>query len=235
MSTTTTSDPPKVAHPSPSERAARGKAARAEVSRASHGEWAPARDRPAPLDLLAEQATTRVPELVPIRHGRMAASPFAFYRGAAAVMAADLAAGAPLGAAASSSAATPTWPTSAGSPRPSARWCSTSTTSTRRCPGPFEWDVKRLAASLEIAGRSRGFDDQGAPADRRRRRSASYREAMRDVRHDGQPRRLVRPPRHRTTIVETLGPGHRRRRGQAACSGPSPRPSPRTGSRPRPS
>ena len=62
------------------------------MTRASHGEWAPASDRPDPLALLEAQETTRVPELVPIRHGRMAASPFAFYRGAANVLAADLAA-----------------------------------------------------------------------------------------------------------------------------------------------
>ncbi|MGZ4708240.1 MAG: DUF2252 family protein, partial [Acidimicrobiales bacterium] len=72
------------------ERAARGKAARAAVSRASHGEWAPAADRADPIALLEHQATTRVPELVPIRYGRMAASPFAYYRGAALPMAADL-------------------------------------------------------------------------------------------------------------------------------------------------
>ena len=82
----------KVEHLSVADRAAIGKASRSKVTRASHGEWAPAPDRPAPLALLEAQETTRVPELVPIRHGRMAASPFAFYRGAANVFAADLAA-----------------------------------------------------------------------------------------------------------------------------------------------
>src|SRR5918995_6909251 len=84
----------KVAHLTPGERAARGKAARNEVPRSSHGRWEPAVNRPDPVKLLEEQAITRVPELVPIRYGRMLVSPFTFYRGAAYPMAADLA-GAP--------------------------------------------------------------------------------------------------------------------------------------------
>ena len=79
------------AHPSLAERAARGRAARASVPRSSHADWGPAPDRRSPEDVLLEQAADRVPELVPIRHGRMLASPFAFFRGAAALMAADLA------------------------------------------------------------------------------------------------------------------------------------------------
>ena len=81
---------PKVEHFTPAERAARGKAARAEVPRRVHGEWEPSPHRPDPVDLLEEQAQTRVPELVPIRYGRMLVSPFTFYRGAAALMASDL-------------------------------------------------------------------------------------------------------------------------------------------------
>src|SRR3954462_14776048 len=69
-------------------RGARGKRARAESPRPAHREWVPAPDRPDPVALLAEQAEHRVPELVPIRHGRMVASPFAFFRGAALIMAA---------------------------------------------------------------------------------------------------------------------------------------------------
>ena len=82
----------KVAHLTPGERAARGKAARNEVPRSSHGRWEPAVNRPDPVGLLEEQGATRVPELVPIRYGRMLVSPFTFYRGAALIMAADLAA-----------------------------------------------------------------------------------------------------------------------------------------------
>src|SRR4051812_12219921 len=77
---------------SPEERAARGKAARTETPRSSHGRWEPAANRPDPVALLEEQATSRVPELVPLRYGRMMVSPFTFYRGAALIMASDLAA-----------------------------------------------------------------------------------------------------------------------------------------------
>ena len=81
----------KVPHLSPRERAAQGKAERAEVPRAIHGEWSAPSGRRDPVELLEEQATSRVPELVPIRYGRMLVSPFTFYRGAAYLMAADLA------------------------------------------------------------------------------------------------------------------------------------------------
>ena len=73
----------KIAHLSPAERSARGKAARNEVPRSSHSGWEPAANRPDPIALLEEQAGSRVPELVPIRYGRMLVSPFTFYRGAA--------------------------------------------------------------------------------------------------------------------------------------------------------
>ena len=72
-------------------RVARGRAARSEVPRSAHGRWAPAPGRPDPIGLLEEQAQSRIPELVPIRHGRMLISPFTFYRGAALIMAVDLA------------------------------------------------------------------------------------------------------------------------------------------------
>ena len=85
-------EPPAVPHLSLSERAARGKAARAEVPRSSHAGFEPAPMRPDPIELLERQADTRVPELVPIRYGRMLVSPFTFYRGAAMIMAHDLSA-----------------------------------------------------------------------------------------------------------------------------------------------
>ena len=84
--------PDQAADLSPSERAAAGKAARERAPRSSHGDWEPAADRPDPVDVLERQAADRVPELVPLRYGRMLVSPFTFYRGAAAIMAADLAA-----------------------------------------------------------------------------------------------------------------------------------------------
>ena len=89
MTATTSARP----HPSVSERVAKGKDARKRVPRSSHGAWEPAADRPDPVQAVAEQGHTRVPDLVPIRHGRMAVSAFTFFRGAAKVMANDLAAG----------------------------------------------------------------------------------------------------------------------------------------------
>src|SRR5436305_8097219 len=79
-----------VPHLSVAERAARGKAARAEVPRSAHAAFEPLSTRPDPVELLVAQAETRVPDLVPIRYGRMLVSPFTFYRGAAAIMAHDL-------------------------------------------------------------------------------------------------------------------------------------------------
>jgi uncharacterized protein (DUF2252 family) len=145
----------------------------------SHAEWEPAADRSDPVELLERQAASRVGQLVPLRYARMLASPFAFYRGAAAVMAADLA------------------PT----PRSGfeVQLCGDAHLSNfgafasperqlvfdvndfdETLPGPWEWDVKRLAASFAVAGRERGFDG------RQRRRivqamAAEYRETMRSL------------------------------------------------------
>jgi uncharacterized protein (DUF2252 family) len=144
-------------HLSVDERVARGKAARAETPRSSHGGWQASELRLDPVELLEVQGVSRVQELLPIRYGRMVASPFTFYRGAAAVMAADL----------------------ASTPRSGliAQTCGDAHLSNfgvflsperalvfdindfdETLPGPWEWDVKRLAASLEIAGRSLGFE-----------------------------------------------------------------------------
>src|SRR5215469_8810268 len=80
------------AHLTADQRVARGRVARVEAPRSAHGRWTPPADRPDPVALLEEQAATRVPQLVPIRYGRMLVSPFTFYRGAALIMASDLAA-----------------------------------------------------------------------------------------------------------------------------------------------
>ncbi len=140
----------------PEQRAGAGREARAHAPRSSHAAWEPASDRPSPIETLAAQDTTRVQELVPVRYGRMLASAFTFYRGAAAIMARDL----------------------ASTPRTGldVQLCGDAHLSNfgvfraasrelvfdindfdETHPGPFEWDLKRLAASLEIAGRDRGF------------------------------------------------------------------------------
>src|SRR3954463_6678639 len=167
----------RVEHPTSLQRSARGKAARVQVPRSSHADWRTGAGRRDPVAVLDEQAQTRVPELVPIRYGRMLVSPFTFYRGAAAVMAGDL----------------------AGSPRtglhvqlcgdahlsnfgafaaPDRRLTFGVNDFDESLPGPFEWDVKRLAASFAVAGRDRGFD-----AKQRRlvdlAVGRSYRKAMR--------------------------------------------------------
>src|SRR6266542_942272 len=85
--------PKPTPHASPTERKALGKATRSAVPRSSHALWEPGSGRKDPIALLEEQASGRVPELVPIRYGRMSASPFAFFRGTASVMAHDLGAG----------------------------------------------------------------------------------------------------------------------------------------------
>ena len=152
----------KVSHPSPAERVARGKAARNEVPRASQGGWVPADNRPDPVALLVEQGESRVPELVPIRYGRMLVSPFTFYRGAALIMATDLAATARSGlhTQACGDAHLSNFGVFAS---PERQLMFDINDFDETAPGPWEWDVKRLAASFEIAGRDRGF----APADRR--------------------------------------------------------------------
>ena len=165
-----------VAHFTVAERAARGKAARADVPRKSHAEWEPAAVRVDPVELLEEQAKARVEELVPIRYGRMLVSPFTFYRGAAYLMAADLA-GLPrtgLHVQLCGDAHLSNFGVYAA---PDRRLVFDTNDFDETLPGPFEWDVKRLAASFAVAGRDRGFDD--------RRRQAinlgvgrSYRKAM---------------------------------------------------------
>ncbi len=162
----------------PEERAAYGRKARELVPRSRHGEWEPPSDRTDPLEILALQATTRVPDLVPIRYGRMAASPFAFYRGAAAVMAADLAheEHSHLDVQLCGDAHLVNF---GGFASPEREFIFDVNDFDETIPGPFEWDLKRLAASVEVAARSRGFDD----ALRRSIVAGSirgYREAIRD-------------------------------------------------------
>jgi uncharacterized protein (DUF2252 family) len=159
------------AHLTAEQRVARGKEARQVAPRRSHGQWEPATDRPDPIALLEEQAKSRVPQLTPVRYGRMLVSPFTFYRGAALIMATDL-------------AATPRSGVTVqlcgdahlsnfglfGTPERQLLFDINDFDET--LPGPWEWDVKRLAASFEIMGRDRGF----AAADRRAVVMAGVRE-----------------------------------------------------------
>jgi uncharacterized protein (DUF2252 family) len=166
------------------QRRERGRDARRAVPRGSHAEWAPAPDRPDPLKLLEAQARDRIVDLMPIRYSRMMASPFAFLRGSAIVMAQDL----------------------AGTPKSSiqAQLCGDAHLSNfgayasperallfdlndfdETLPGPWEWDVKRLAVSFVVAGRDNGFD----AADCRnaaRAVTASYRQRMTEFSQIGE-------------------------------------------------
>ena len=159
------------------EHAARGKAERAEVPRAAHATWEVLPHRPCPIALLEEQAKTRVPELVPIRYGRMLVSPFTFYRGAAYVMASDLAATARSGLRVQlcGDAHLSNFGVF-GSPE--RRMIFDINDFDETLPGPWEWDVKRLAASMELAGRNNGFS-KSARSDIVRTTVREYREAMR--------------------------------------------------------
>jgi uncharacterized protein (DUF2252 family) len=162
----------------PRERAAMGKSLRSEAPRSSHAAWEPGSSRPDPVALLEEQAADRLAELVPIRYGRMSASPFAFFRGAAYVMASDL----------------------AETPRSGIRvqLCGDAHLSNfggfasaerqllfdlndfdETLPGPWEWDLKRLAASVAVAARENGFAAKRRDAVVRQAVS-EYREAIRD-------------------------------------------------------
>jgi len=160
----------------PAERGARGIQARAQVPLASHGDWEPAATRPGPVAVLRRQSADRVAELVPIRYGRMVASPLAFYRGAAAVMAADLDT-APVSGLRVQACGDAHLENFGLYASPERDLVFDVNDFDETLPGPWEWDVKRLAASLAVAGRHQGF--------RKRERRAviedtvrSYREAM---------------------------------------------------------
>jgi len=154
-----TTDKPNTQELTRAEQRQNGKSLRKKTSRASHGEWQPAADRSNPLDLLQAQDEGRLQRLLPIKYGRMLASPFAFLRGSAVVMAADLA----------------NTPTSGlqvilcGDAHlsnfglfasPERRLVFDLNDFDEAYPGPWEWDVKRLAASAAVAGRDNGFSDK---------------------------------------------------------------------------
>jgi uncharacterized protein (DUF2252 family) len=161
---------------SPSARKAVGKEARARAPRSSHGDWQPASDRPDPVKILLDQAEGRVAELLPLRYGRMLVSPFSFYRGAAAIMASDLA-GTPtsdLQVQLCGDAHLSNFGTFSS---PERELVFDISDFDETLMGPWEWDVKRLAASVCIAGRDREFKNKHI-AEAVRQTIAAYREAM---------------------------------------------------------
>ncbi len=168
-----------IPHKSEDESKALGKEARVKVPRNSHAAFEPSPDRPDPVSLLEEQATTRVQELVPIRYGRMLVSPFTFFRGAALIMASDL-------------STTPHCGLTAqlcgdahlsnfgvfGSPERQLVFDCNDFDETH--PGPWEWDIKRLAASVVIAGRHKGHP-KSVRSDAILALGQTYRESMRQM------------------------------------------------------
>ena len=168
----------KIAHLSIDDRKAKGVEARDRAALSSHTKWRPAADRPDPVALLEEQDATREPDLVPVRHGRMMVSPFTFYRGAAKIMAADLAA-TPVAGLEAQLCGDAHLSNFGAFASPERRLLFDLNDFDETLPGPFEYDVKRMAASFAIAARNNGF----ATADARAATLASvraYREAMAD-------------------------------------------------------
>ena len=216
-----------VEHPRPAERAAKGRSARAAVPRSSHEGWDPPASRRSPVAVLQEQAKTRVAELIPIRHARMTASPFAFYRGAAAVMAADLATTPDSGLRAQI-CGDAHLANFGGFAAPDRTIVFDVNDFDETLPGPWEWDVKRLAASFEIAARSREFD-------------AKIRKTHRAARRAVVPRRDARVAERRNLDLwytrldeydvdrQLSRPAHRRR-SSSGTRRTSPRPGARTAS-----
>ena len=143
-----------IAHPSADDRRAHGLDARAHTPPSSHAGWTPAPDRPDPIALLEEQNRTREPDLVPVRHGRMVVSPFTFYRGAAKIMAADLA-GTPTAGLTVQLCGDAHLSNFGGFASPERRLLFDLNDFDETLPGPFEYDVKRMAASFTIAARNK--------------------------------------------------------------------------------
>jgi uncharacterized protein (DUF2252 family) len=141
------------------ERYAAGKALRSRAPRTSHGEWAAASDRPDPISLLEESNRSRVPELVPIRYGRMSLSPFAFLRGSAVVMAHDLA-NTPVTGIKVQICGDAHLSNFGFFASPERDLVFDVNDFDETLPGPWEWDLKRLAASIVVAGRQNGYTAQ---------------------------------------------------------------------------
>jgi uncharacterized protein (DUF2252 family) len=165
-----------IAYPSIDERRAHGEEARKRTPPSAHSGWKPAADRPDPVALLEEQDVARVPYLVPVSHGRMMVSPFTFYRGAAAIMAADLAA-TPVAGLEAQLCGDAHLSNFGAFASPERRLLFDLNDFDETLPGPFEYDVKRMATSFTIAGRNNGFSNADARA-ATLTSVTSYRQAM---------------------------------------------------------
>jgi len=165
-----------IKHLSIDDRKARGLGARDGAALSSHTKWSPAADRPDPVALLEEQNLTREPDLVPVRHGRMMVSPFTFYRGAARIMAADLK-DTPVAALEVQLCGDAHLSNFGAFASPERRLLFDLNDFDETLPGPFEYDVKRMAASFAIAARNNGFSEADAHAATLASVQA-YREAM---------------------------------------------------------
>ncbi|WP_371579394.1 DUF2252 domain-containing protein [Streptomyces sp. NBC_01314] len=201
-------------HTTPEERATLGKKARRRSPRSGHAVYNPSPDRPDPLAILEAQSAARVQELVPIRYGRMMEAPFRFYRGAAAIMASDLA-DSPVSGIAAQLCGDAHMLNFRLLASPERDLMFDINDFDETLPGPWEWDVKRLSASLVIAGRANGFND----AERTRIvRSTvrSYREAM--IRFAGTGNLDVWYAKIDQDILEALAPGRLHKRGQKSLA-----------------
>jgi uncharacterized protein (DUF2252 family) len=158
------------------QRRERGRAARRVVPRGGHAGWTPAPDRPDPVDLLEAQARDRLEDVLPIRYARMMASPFAFMRGSAIVMANDLA-GTPKSGIQAQLCGDAHLLNFGAYASPERALLFDVNDFDETLPGPWEWDVKRLAASLVVAGRDNGFDAAGC-REAALASVASYRQRM---------------------------------------------------------
>ncbi len=166
----------RITHLSADERKAQGEDAHGRTPPSSHRGWRPAADRPDPVALLEQQNTTREPDLVPVRHGRMMVSPFTFYRGAAKIMAADLK-GTPTAGLVVQLCGDAHLSNFGMFASPERKLLFDLNDFDETLPGPFEYDVKRMAASFTIAARNNGFSKADTRASTLAS-AAAYRQAM---------------------------------------------------------
>ena len=208
---------PAGARASRDERFAAGKRLRDRVPREEHGTWKPPRNRPNPVDLVIASSKGRIAELIPIRYGRMSVSPFTFYRGTALNMASDLAATPNTGVRTHLCGDCHLMNFGAFA-TPERRMIFDINDFDETLHGPWEWDLKRLAASFVLAARSNGF----AAADQRSAAMAcvrSYRERIRAYAKMRRARRVVRAHRQEGPSRLAVRRRHDRATAQAPRQG----------------